>query len=272
MQTEPQVQEVVTEAAQNEPVQQQEQKIDAPVEAKADESTVENGESTPQQVEEDKAKSAKSSNIQKRIDELTFKAKQAEREAAHWRAQALANAAPIPPKESDFNSTEEYEQAMADHRIETRISNKLSERDLSVAKQHETAARQAVADAYAQRLAIAVTKIPDFVDVVGKSDIQISDSLIEALQESEFGPEITYNLAKNRDEALRLSQLNERQLNRELGRMEAMMSAQAPAARTTKAPAPASVSTNAKTPSIKLESASMDEFKAHMRANGSKWV
>lgn len=220
--------------------------------------------------------------IQKRIDELTHARRAAERETARWRAIAEnAQKATPAPQAHEFATDEEYDAAARRHEIREAAREISAENAQEAANQHQQDVAQAVAETYNQRVQAAVARIPDFVDVVGKADIKINNDMLQALQESEHGPDLVYMLAKNPAEATRLASLSTRQLDREIGRMEAAITAKTsaapaapPAARTTKAPAPAGVGASAGGAPANTDPSKMTmaEYEVWRAANGSKYV
>lgn len=269
------------------PVEVDQTKVDAPASAPpADDQTdatnttaPEGDEGSKQQDEQPRDdKGQYKSGIQKRIDDLTFRRNQAEREAAHWKQQALAraDAAPV-PRPGDFDSDADYEQAMLDHRIESGINRGLAKTAEQQSQKFSQEASTAAGEAYNQRVAETVSRIPDFVDVVSKSDIAISPALQEALRDSEKGPDLVYHLAKNPAEAERLNAMSVRQMDREIGRLELTIGAAPkpapPAARITSAPPPVKPGSPASAPANTDPSRmSQPEFESWMRANKSKYV
>src|SRR5437763_1664776 len=75
------------------------------------------------------------------------------------------------------------------------------------ADQYQQEAAGAVDATYNERAAEAARRIPDFVDVVGKADIQITHDMLAALKASAHGPDIVYALAKDPAEAKRIAGL-----------------------------------------------------------------
>lgn len=216
--------------------------------------------------------------VQKRIDELTHARRAAERERDYWRTQAEARNTPTAPEAHEFATDEAYDAAMRRHEAKLAAREEIADTAKATAERYERDAQNAVAESYNERVQEAAVRIPDFADVVGKADIQISESLRMALLDSERGPDIVYRLAKDPAEALRLSQMDERQMYRELGRMEAGMvtatppaRAAAPVARTTSAPAPVKPGNlGASPPNTDPSTMTQVEFEAWARANGSK--
>lgn len=218
--------------------------------------------------------------IQKRIDELTHARHAAEREAARWRAIAEGRQAPTAPQAHEFATDEAYDTAMRRHEMRQAAREELADTAKATAERYQQEAHAVVADTYNERVQEAAVRIPDFADVVGKADIQISESLRMALMDSERGPDIVYQLAKDPAHAQRLSQMDERQMYRELGRMEAGMTtatpparAAAPVARTTTAPAPVKPgNVGGAPPNTDPSAMNQAQFEAWARAQGSKHI
>jgi len=235
--------------------------------------------STPQEDQPRDDKGQFKSGAQKRIDALVFQRHQAEREAAYWKQQAQAvQSGSTAPKLADFDTHDEYDQAMLQHRIDEGVNRGLSKTAEQQATKFEQQAQSAAAETYNQRVTDAVTRIPDFVEVVSKSDVPMSPALHEALMDSERGPELVYHLAKNPAEAERLNSMSVRQMDREIGRLETTLGAKPaapppPAARTTSAPPPVKPGTPASAPANTDPSRmNQAEFEAWARANGSKYI
>lgn len=235
-----------------------------------------------EQAERDEQGRFSKSKVQKRIDELTHARHTAEREVVRLRAIVERQQQPATaPNINDFATDQEYDAAMLRHNVKEAAREIAADNARDAVDQHQQEAARAVAETYNQRVEAAITRFPDFKEVVGGAKIQISNAMVEALQESEYGPDLAYQLAKNPEEAQRLATMGTRQLDRELGRMEAAIAAKtpatapaAPAARTTKAPAPASTGAAASSSPANTDPSkmSMPEFEKWMSANGSKYV
>lgn len=213
---------------------------------------------------------------QKRIDELTFRRHQAEREAAHWKAVAESRAPAAAPKPTDFASYDEYEAAALEHRIDAGVSKGLAKTAQDQADKFTQEASSAAGEAYNHRAKEAQARIPDFVEVVGKSNVPMSPALQEALLDSDKGPDLVYHLAKNPGLAEQLNAMSVRQMDREIGRLETTIGAKAatpppPAARTTNAPPPAKPGSPATAP-VNQDPSNMSqpEYEVWRKANGAK--
>lgn len=225
--------------------------------------------------EQEQQRAQHRNKVQDRINELTFKRNQAEREAAHWKSIAETRQAPAAPKEAEFGSDEEYQSALLDHRVKTGVHQGLAENANAAAAKFSQDANAAATETYNQRVSEAVQRMPDFVEVVGKANIDISPALQGALMDSEKGPDLVYHLAKNPADARRLSQLPEKQMLREIWNMESTMKTapNAPAARTTSAPPPIKPG-NAGAAAANNDPSKMDqkEYEAWRKTNGSKYI
>jgi hypothetical protein len=230
------------------------------------------------------------SKVQRRIDELTHARHAAEREAARWRAIAEGTQKGDPaPQAHEFATDEDYEAALHQHRIDEAARKVAANQANQAAEQYQQDAEGTVDATYNERAKEAASRIPDFVDVVGKADIQITNDMLKALKSSAHGPDIVYALAKNPTEATRIAGLPAHQMFMALGAMEATAAAKAsaapgagsapaasaaPAARTTTAPLPARTAGTAASapPGTDPSQMGMDEYKAWRRAQGSKYI
>jgi len=152
-----------------------------------------------------------SKNVAKRIGKLAKKLSEKDAELAHLREQLKA--APIAqepgvtprtddserPKLADFDSIEEYTEAVADYKFEQRQ-----------AKQQAQSAVQAKMDGYNSKVAEFMQQAPDFTVAVQEIESQLTadNNVVEFLLESDFGPNIAYHLANHEEELGRLMKLS----------------------------------------------------------------
>lgn len=237
----------------------------------------EDGKQQEEQQEQDRNdKGQFKSGTQKRIDALVYQRNQAEREAAYWRQQAQTPTKADAPKVDDFDSFDAYEHAMQQHRIDEGVQRATAKTAEQQADRFTQQAQSAAAETYNQRVSEAVTRMPDFAEVVGKSTAPMSPALQEALMESDKGPDLVYHLAKNPAEAERLNNMSVRQMDREIGRLESTIGAKAPAppaARTTNAPPPVKPSAPAAAPFNEDPSKmTQTQYETWRRTNGARLV
>jgi hypothetical protein len=211
----------------------------------------EDSDDESQAKDEDKPK--KRGGFKKRIDKLSSKLSQKEQEVEYWRKEALrhqkseepqAKSTPLEttategkPKSEDFESHEAYVEALTDWKIDQR--DKVRE-----AKQKETQVKtefQKQVDSHLKRVEAFASQHEDFHDLLEDvDDIPMSVTVQEVILSSENGPELMYELAKNRAELERICRLPAIAAARELGKFEAKLkSSEAPTEiKKTKAPAP----------------------------------
>lgn len=216
--------------------------------------------------------------VQPRIDELTRKRHEAEREAAYWRgvatqgkAQPSADqtAAPQKPMPEQFADYGAYVEALASFKAEEKVTQALSRHDAANAEKHNAANRESE---WQKRQSEARTAIPDYEQVIAASDATLAKHVAESIMDSDKGPALAYHLAKNPALLERLNAMPVRQADREIGRLEAAL-AVAPQAKTTTAPRPASTSANAgRSTAPALANASMEEYIAQRSKQGAIWA
>lgn len=181
--------------------------------------------------DETPAEPPKARGVQKRLDELTSLRRDAERDRDYWRELAIKQSAqkePEPRAEAPqgkpvldaYPSYEEYIEAVADWKVEQRLS---AEREQQTRVQQETAQQQTIRE-FQSRADRVRESHPDFDDVVGNRSLAISEAMVEAAYGSEKGPELLYHLGQNPKEAERIYNLPPYQAAMEMGRLEAALS------------------------------------------------
>jgi hypothetical protein len=202
-------------------------------------------ESTANSESTDDAQEPQHSRRDKRIDELTWKAAQAQRDAQYWREQAEAKAqereqAKVPaggdaePQIDQFDNDAEYLRALA--RWEVRQERQQATEQEKQRQQQEQ--RRQAQQGFAARAAQFREQAPDFDQVLANPSVgQIPPHMADTIVESELGPQLAYHLGKNPQEAQRIAALSPYAAARELGRLEAKLMA-SPARKQTTAPPP----------------------------------
>lgn len=170
-------------------------------------------ESETGDVKDDKGEHKKG-GWQKRIDKLTARNYELEKELETERAKAAKPAdrsateppnSEVKPKLEDFKTHEEWVEAVADWKIEQRFAKEAQQ-----AVQEEASDRtKEVFDAHNKRVSEALGKHEDFEEVVKSAeDIGFSRDAGLTIFELENGPEVMYHLAKNRDQLEALAKLS----------------------------------------------------------------
>jgi hypothetical protein len=196
------------------------------------------GEKKPETNEEseleEKESGKKKGGFQRRIDKLSAKITAKDQELEYWKQQALKGAGapkmepevkPLvqsltsdgKPKPENFETHAEYVEALTDWKTE----QKLRERDQRAAKERFDEAQSKIVTSYSERAKAFSTKTPDFQEVIEEvNHIPLSPTLQDIILNSENGPELAYELAKNPGEFERISKLPPTVCAREVGRFE----------------------------------------------------
>lgn len=156
------------------------------------------------------------------------------REQRKWeREQAARQTVQAAPKEvpsiDNFESPDAYAEALALRKAEELLA------------QREVQKQQAqIVEAYGEAEEKARDKYDDFEEVVYNPKLRITNSMAEAIQSSEAGPDLAYWLGSNPKEAERIANLSPLMQAKEIGRIEAKLSDNPPVKKTTSAPTPIS--------------------------------
>jgi hypothetical protein len=232
--------------------------------------------------------------VQPRIDELTRKTREAEREAAYWRGRAQsaekpkdAAAPPAKPTPDKFDDYGAFVEALADWKADEKIKANNDANKQESAK--EQAARER-GERWAERSAATRARVPDFDQVLEASDVKIADFVSDALDDSERSADLVYQIAKDPSIADRLNAMTPRQAALELGRMESRLppvSAEpdpnevpverpvaqaAPVRKTTSAPPPIRPITKGGSTAVDLSKLKGDDYVKARAAQGAKWA
>lgn len=235
--------------------------------------TPEDGDEGDDQGSEEKPQEKPKRSARERINELTRRAHEAEREAQHWREVAERKPAESSDKPSPdkFGSYDEYVEALADWRADQRVAESFKRRDAERSQAAEARAAEAKAQAWHERQSNFREATPDYDAVVGKSSVQVAPHVVDTLLDSDSGPELAYHLAKHPETVRRINALSPLAAAREIGRIEASLSTPAaprekPAS---KAPAPITPARSSAPASVNLATANMDQYIEARRKQGA---
>jgi hypothetical protein len=187
-------------------------------------------EETEESKEEEKPK--KKSGLQRRFGKLTGRINTLEQEVNLWKQRALnganeskkdAESTPAPkandgkPSPDSFDSHADYIEALTDWKTE----QKLKEREEKLERTRLESEQEKVLKTHISRVEAFKAKHDDFDELISElDDVQVSPSIQELIVSSENGPELMYELAKNREEFERLCKLPPLAAAREFGRFE----------------------------------------------------
>jgi hypothetical protein len=172
------------------------------------------------------------SKIELRFSEITAQKRAAEERAAALEAEVKAlkeakvaetpkpvadpTAKPLP---SQFTDAFEYAGALA----EWSAQNALRERDKADSERAERARQAKLQAEWKAREAEAHAEFPDYDDVVGASEVTVSDQVKAAIEESDAGPKLVYYLASNPDFVQKLNGMTALGAVRAIGKLEAAL-------------------------------------------------
>lgn len=182
---------------------------------------------------EDKPKDEKpkrKGGFQKRIDRLTREnhelaarlaalEKGDEKEAPAKASTDAANDDPK-PKSEDFDSFDEFTEAMTDWKIRQREQARAAEETAAKAKAEAENQRKAIGQSYVEQEKAVKAKYADFDEVMeAAEEVEAPQYLLDLLLQA--GPEVAYHLAKDLDNAARIAKLGPTAAAREIGKIEA---------------------------------------------------
>lgn len=169
---------------------------------------------------------------QEEVDALI--AKRLAKEQRKWErklSQPAPAAKPIAatpaPTADQFASVDEYAQALAERRAQELLQQQ------ELRRQQET-----LLESYQEREEAAREKYDDFEQVALNPKLPITTLMAQTIQASDIGPDIAYYLGSNPKEAERISRLPAFLQAKEIGKIEAKVSSDPPAKKTTAAPSP----------------------------------
>jgi hypothetical protein len=154
------------------------------------------------------------------------------REQRKWEREQSRKAqeAPQPtaaPSIEQFESVDEYAEALAARKAEELLARREAERQ-----------KMDMLEAYQDREEEARSKYEDFEQVAYNPKLPITSVMAETIQASEIGPDLAYYLGTNPKEADRISRLTPYLQAKEIGKIEAKISAEPVLKKTTSAPPP----------------------------------
>ena len=131
------------------------------------------------------------------------------------------------PKLTDFDDIEKYADAKAEYESKRAIQKYEAER-MARAQQQDL---QSLSQTWEKKVEKAESKYADFYDVVGDFVPNPALPMTVAIAQAENGDDIAYYLGQNRNEAIRIMQMDHVAQIREIGRLEAKLLADPPKAK-----------------------------------------
>ena len=170
----------------------------------------------------------KKPRFQERISELVRDRNEARQQAALM-AQMLEKfqqpqqpqKAEGKPDPSKFESWDAYTEALTDWKLDQYKAQQRAEREQLTAQEHQVKATQS----FKAREVEALEKYEDYEEVTRSQNLPVTQAMAQAILESDMGPDVWYYLGNNAKEAARIAQLSPASQIREIGKIEAKLSA-----------------------------------------------
>lgn len=243
----------------------------APEETKDEVKTEVKAENTEKQADSetteettDEAK-PKGKGFQKRINQLTRNVRELERaletERSARQQSSETKETKGEPQLADYDDWGKYAKDVA----KWEVNQAKGEMSKSQSEAVNRVLVQKTQDDFRERLETFSDKHDDFQELVEEVAPLIKGAALDSLIESKHGPEIIYHLAKNPEEAERISNMSPLAAAREIGRIEERLSTKT-VKRTTSAPAPGKTVTGNASASTPLEKMEMKDFIKARRA------
>ena len=124
-------------------------------------------------------------------------------------------------KKPDINDYEEYNDYVEDL-TEYKVQLASAKKEAEAKQRAEQEAQKKQVESFKSKLESFASEVEDFAEVIQDvDDIVAVPVLQQAIVESDFGPQLMYELAQNPEEFRRINQLGKEGIYRALGRMEA---------------------------------------------------
>jgi hypothetical protein len=150
-----------------------------------------------------------------------------EREQAQRIAEQQARQQPTDIAPEHFETYEDYAEALAERKAQELLARREAEQQ-----------QRAYLEAYHDREEVARDRYDDFEQVAYNPNLPVTEAMARAIQASEIGPDVLYHLGSTPSEAARISRLDPILQAREIGKIEARLSAEPLVKKTSNAPAP----------------------------------
>jgi len=158
---------------------------------------------------------------------LAIERRKIEREFRNKPVPPVAPEALVTPDQ--FSSDEAYVDALAEQKAARLLEQREQQK-----KEFE------VNESFHEKVERVREKYDDFDAVAFNPDIPVSNAMAEIIRSSDVGPDLAYYLGKNREEAVRISEMTAAQQGAALARLEVKISNAPPVKKTSSAPAPIS--------------------------------
>jgi hypothetical protein len=214
--------------------------------------------------------------VQKRINKFERKMErqriEAEtREKVRVEQQAKPVEAPDKPNAEDFTDYDQYIEALTDWKTDQKFAQREAEQARKQAEKSQQTEAERTNERQNELLENGERKYDDFEDVVKSDKTVYSRAAYLSILESDQSADIVYHLAKNPDEAKRISELPAYAQAKEIGKLEDKL-LQKPKPKPSNAPEPITPIEGSKSFQKKLEDMSYAEMTERDRKRGARYL
>ena len=250
---------------------------EASITADAEEEKIE-AKAEPVKETEEARQSKTPEAVQKRIDEITRKRREAERERDSERekrlelekkVQELEKQAPATdrPLSENYETEQEYLEALTDWKIEQKLTKKQEVETKESREQAELARAREIYVEVDKKSAEGRKKYTDYDELVLNDKLKITDAMLETVLELGAPSEVLYYLGKHPDESAEIAGMSLIKATVALSKIDHKLTTPTPR-RTSSTPEPISPVRSTGAVEVNPEKMSMKEFRA-WRAQGN---
>lgn len=167
-----------------------------------------------------------------------------------------------------FKNYDEYVEALTDWKADQATDRKLSEREKKDKEVKRSESLKQRNESYAKKAEEAKTRYADFDDALAEhDDIEVRNTVLEAILDADNGPDIAYYIAKNPDIIEELNGMSDSAVYRKIGQLEERLgregTGKAAENRASKAPPPITpVSAKKNSSSFNSKTATLEDYHA----------
>jgi hypothetical protein len=126
-----------------------------------------------------------------------------------------------PPQVNDYENYDDFLEAKITYNMQVK-ENARKQEEVKVQRDKE---QKSIDSAFYARVAkVQAEKLPDYDEVIRSTPFNVNTGVLQAIKESEIGPEVAYHLAKNPSIIEKIGQMSFASAVREIGKIEAQLS------------------------------------------------
>lgn len=175
------------------------------------------------------------------------------------------------PVRENFYTDDEFIDALTEFKAEEVINRRESAKQRQAAENLQQAEAERQSDRRRTLLEVGEDKYDDFEEVVKGSKLRIAEPAYLAMLESDISSDLVYHLAKNEDEAERISAMTPYAQAKEIGKLEDKLTAKQPIKKSD-APKPISPVNGSKDFTKRYEDMTIAEIEADAVKRGARWT